>query len=109
MVKMAELKVAANTITGNEKAWGLFEMHLQSPGHRGVHRYQIIQVIRDGKIAEWRKDMGLAKNFKGVKQLRIPSLLEHTVDELMGLADELRNETDIDIKDWLELDKMKLD
>jgi len=105
---MRRIIPVANTITGNEKAWGLFEIHEQSPSNRGFHRYQIIEVIRDGKIAEWRKDMGLAKNFKGVKQLRIPSLLEHTVDELMGLADELRNETEIDIKDWLELGQMKL-
>ena len=105
---MNKLLRVANTITGNEKAWALYEIHEQSPGNRGVHRYQIIQVIRGGQIAEWRKDMGLAGKFKGVKQLRIPSLLEHTVDELMGLADELRNETEIDLMDWLELDKARL-
>lgn len=105
---MSKLIPVANTITGNEKAFGLYEIHEQSPSSRGFHRYQIIHVIRDGAICEWRKDMGLAKNWKGVKQLRIPSLMEHTVDELMGLADELRNETEIDIKDWLELEEMKL-
>lgn len=105
---MSRLILVANTITGNEKAWGLLELHLQSPGNGGVHRYQIIAVTRDGRIAQWRKDMGLAKNFRGVKQLLIPSELEHTVDELMDLAEQLRNETDIDIKDWLELDRMKL-
>lgn len=86
---------------------GLYEIHEQSPGSKGFHRYQIIQVIRDGQIAEWRRDMGLAKNFKGVNQLRIPALLEHTVDELIDLADELRGQTKIDIKDLLKLDSYK--
>jgi len=98
----------AQTILGDEKAYGLFEINQQSPGNRGFHRYQVIQVIRDGKIAEWRKDMGLASKFKGVNQLRIPSLFEHTVDELMALADELRGTMKIDVKDWLELNQMKL-
>ena len=105
---MGKLIRVAQTILGDEKAYGLFEINQQSPGNRGFHRYQVIQVIRDGKIAEWRKDMGLASKFKGVNQLRIPSLFEHTVDELMALADELRGTMKIDVKDWLELNQMKL-
>ena len=105
---MRKLIRVTQTIEGNEKAWGLYEINEQSPGNRGFHRYQIIQVIRDGQIAEWRKDMGLAKKFRGVNQLRIPALLEHTCDELMDLADELRGQTKIDVKDFLRLDKMKL-
>ena len=104
---MSKLIRVANTISGDERCWGLFEIHEQSPGSRGFHRYQIIQVVRDGQIAEWRKDMGKVAEWKGVKQLRIPSLLEHTVDELMDLAEFLRNETKIDIKDWLQLDNYK--
>lgn len=105
---MSGIVPVTTTVLGNEKAWGLYEIHEQSPGSRGFHRYQIIQVIRNGQIAEWRKDLGLAKNFKGVNQLRIPSLLEHSVDELMALANELRGEVKIDLKDLLQLDKMKL-
>ena len=104
---MGELIRVAQTINGNEKAWGLFEINEQSPGNRGVHRYQIIQVNRDGQIAEWRRDMGEAKNFKGINQLRIPSLFEHTVDELIALADELRGQPNIDVKDWLEIEHYK--
>ena len=102
------IRPIATTILGWEKAIGLTETHEQSPLNRGFHRYQNIYVIRDGEVAQFRRDMGLAKNFKGVKWLNIPSLLEHTCDELMGLADELRNEITIDLKDWLELDRMKL-
>jgi len=98
----------ATTIFGNEKAMGLYEMHLQSPLSKGFHRYQIIHVIRDGYIAEFRRDMGLAKKYKGVKQLRIPSYMEHTVDELMGMAEDLRNEVTVDHDELAQRDNVKL-
>ena len=99
---------ATLSVNGSEKAYSLQEAHLQSPGSRGFHRYRILIVNRDGKLAEYREDMGLAKNFKGVRQFNVPSLWEHSVEELLDIADLLRNETFIDIKDWLELDRMKL-
>lgn len=92
----------------DEKAWGLVELDLQSPGSKGFHRYQIVQVIRNGQIAQHRTDMGSSKKFKGVRQIRIPSLLEHTVSELKDMANHLRYETEIDLKDFLQLDKMKV-
>lgn len=93
----------ADKIYGNEKAISLFEMHLQSPGNKGIHRYQIIRVSRNGIMCEWRKDMGLAKNYRGINQLRIPSFMEHTVDELKGIANQIRT-TKFDVKDFLQLD-----
>ncbi|KKL45322.1 hypothetical protein LCGC14_2356840 [marine sediment metagenome] len=97
-----------NTILGNERAVGLYEMDEPSPKGGVPHRYQIIRVIRDGNYAEFRKDMGLAKNFKGVRQLNIPSLMEHTVDELIAMAEELRNRDELDLKDLLQLDKFNV-
>ena len=96
------------TVKGNEKSWTYLEVHLQSPNSRGMRRYRIIVVNRDGKLAEYREDMGPAKKFKGVKQLNIPSMFEHSVDELRGIADELRNETQIDLDELLQLDNYKL-
>jgi len=52
--------------------------------------------------------MGLASKYKGVKYLNIPSLLEHSVDELMDIADYLRSETEIDLLDLFSLDRMNL-
>ena len=95
-------------VNGNEKAYSLQEIHLQSPGSRGFHRYRIIMVRRDGNLAEYREDMGLAKNFRGIRQFNVPSLWEHSVEELLDIANILRTETFIDVKDWLELDRMKL-
>jgi hypothetical protein len=99
---MPNITPAVDKIFGNEKAIALYEMHLQSPGSKGFHRYQIIHVPRNGVVCEWRKDMGLAKNFRGISQLRIPSYMEHTVDELKAIANEMRV-TKFDVKDFLEL------
>ena len=102
------LILTANTVTGDEKAWGLYEVHEMAPNKRAFHRYQIIEVIRDGKVAQFRKDMGLAKNFKGINGINIPSFNEHTCDELMYLADEFRGEPVIDLKELLQLDTWKV-
>uniref|UniRef100_A0A6M3LI51 Uncharacterized protein n=1 Tax=viral metagenome TaxID=1070528 RepID=A0A6M3LI51_9ZZZZ len=92
----------------NEKAWAYIEMQEQSPDFSGFHRYRLIYVNRDGNITEFREDLGQAKNFIGAKAaIHIPSIWMHTVDELRNLADELRWDVDIDIKDWLELDTFK--
>ncbi len=97
----------AVVVQGNDKVWDYFETHEQSPDSSGFHRYRIVYVARDGKIAEFRQDMGLASNFKGIQQIHIPSLFEHSMDELLDMADELRNKKEIDLHDWLEIDNFK--
>ena len=99
---------ATLSVQGNEKAYSLQEVHLQSPGSRGFHRYRILIVNRDGKLAEYREDLGSVAKWRGVRCFNIPSLWEHSVAELLGIADYLRSETEIDLYDWLELDKMKV-
>jgi len=91
------------TVLGNEPSMGLYEIHEQSPGSRGFHRYQIIHVIRDGRVAEFRQDMGSVKKWKGVRQFRIPSYMVHTVDELKDLADQMRYDQEQDEIDVREL------
>ena len=94
----------ATTILGNELAYTYMEIHMHSPDSRGSRRYRIIVVNRDGHLVEYREDMGLASKWKGVKELNIPSLWEHSVDELRGLADELRHGLEIDLDELLQLD-----
>jgi len=98
-------------ILGDEKAMGLYEMNLQSP-MGSQRRYQIIHVIRDDRIAEYRQDLGLAKTFRSprghaIMQIRIPSYMEHTVNELKKMADEMRDEEPIDLRELVKLDKIK--
>ena len=97
---------AVDKIFGDEKAIYLYEIHEQSPNFKGFHRYQVIHVPRNGVVCEWRKDMGKASLYKGINQLRIPSYMEHTVDELKAMADELRVRK-FDVADFLELNKYK--
>ncbi len=98
----------ALTISGNEKATVLLERTEKTPDERSFHRYQKIYIIRDGMPAEFRRDMGEAKNFKGIIEFTIPSFLEWSVDELMDMADEIRGQVKIDIKDWLQLENYKV-
>ena len=103
---MSKILPAVDKVFGNERAIALYEMHLQSPGNRGFHRYQVIHVPRGDVVCEWRKDMGTADNYKGISELRIPSYMEHTVDELKNMANELRTHK-FDIKGFLGLNKLR--
>ncbi len=97
------------TIFGNEKAYTYMEVNQPSPiPGKGMRRYRIIVVNRNDRLTEYREDMGSSKQFKGVRQLNIPSLWEHSVDELRGMADELRNSEGIDVAELIKTDKYKL-
>lgn len=75
----------------DEAAYALVEMNIMSPKPgAGWHRYQLIYVNRDDKLAEFRRDLGPREAFDSM-QFRIPALWEHTVAELLDLATELRN------------------
>ena len=91
-------------ILGNEKALGLYEMNEISP--MGWRRYQIIHVVRDDKVAEYRQDLGNAKDFKA-NQIRIPSYLEHTVNELQEMANEMRVEKSLDLLELVGVNKIR--
>ena len=89
-------------VKSDEPCLGLYELNYQSPGSKGFRRYQIALVMRGDKgdqPAEYRKDLGTAKKFKGVDQFRIPGGVRlpsgrydicHTVGELMDIARDLR-------------------
>jgi hypothetical protein len=94
-----QLFIGTNWVNFNEPCYGLYELNYQSPGNKGFHRYQIVLVVRNDQITEYRKDLGKASKFKGVDQIRIPGgirqangkiIIVHTVGELMDIADDLR-------------------
>ena len=64
-----------------------------------LHRFQVIIVVRDDSLAEFRIDLGLASDFKR-PEFRIPGgvvvghgriEILHTVAELQEIADTLRH------------------
>lgn len=99
----------------DEPCLGLYEINLQAPNYEGFHRYQILHLIRDDKIAEYRHDMGFAKKFKGVDQIRIPGgvIYEsgrieicHTVGELQDIADHMRGNSSFDKRELAQVNKI---
>lgn len=99
----------------DEPCLGLYEMNLQSTGSRGFRRYQIIYVMRGDKPAEMRRDMGSAKSFTA-NQFRIPGgakdevsgryYIEHTVGELVDIADYMRTHPSFDKKELVGVNKI---
>ena len=103
-------------IMEDEPCLGLYELHLQSPGSRGFHRYQIIFVMREDKPAEYREDMGLASEWVGTDQFRIPGgavegdkyHIEETVGRLRSIASYLRTHALFDKQELIKLDTIRV-
>jgi len=99
--RMSKLTIGTHFVSMDEPCLGVAELHLQSPGNKGFHRYQIITVMRNDKAVEMRRDLGSVKKFKKAHQIRIPGgakdektgkfYIEHTVGELVEMAEQLRN------------------
>ena len=86
-----------DNISPDELSLGLVES-VQTPPGRGRRRFQMIQVIRNSRPAEWIYDLGPAENFHA-HAFNIPSgqvypngdiEAWHTVGELRDIADNLR-------------------
>ena len=108
------IKPVTEAIHENEKAWSLREQNMVRPPTHQVHRWQIITVVRNDKLAEWWNDLGPAAEFRA-PGIEIPALFEHSVAELRDIATEYRLGDDYWrkrtaelsaestlVKDWLE-------
>lgn len=80
---------ATTSVRPDEKAWKLAEINNLAPDGKSLRRYRHIWVFRNDNIAEYIEDLGPAKAFKG-SEINIPSLGEHTVDELIDMVEHLR-------------------
>ena len=101
---MNKLIQAALFVLPDDKAWNYIEIDEQSPGSHGFHRYKIILIKRGDGLAEYREDMGSSELFKDArKTIHIPSIFEHSVGELIELADQLRYERQTDETDVREI------
>jgi len=85
-------------IRPNEPAWSLREANLPTPDFHGRHRYQIVSVVRNDKLVEWRGDLGPEENFAarqfqilgGYVDERGRGHVFHSVAELQEMAAEMR-------------------
>ena len=97
-------------VTEDEPCLGLREETRTLNGIK--HRYQTVWVVRDDKPAEYRRDMGLAKDFNpdlfwvigGVIGDKI--YIEETVGSLRMHAEDMRNHP-FDKKELAQVDKIK--
>ena len=89
-----------DTVDPNEGCYNLSELDQQSPGNHGWHRYQIIIVVRNDTLAEYREDLGPRTNFPNSNQFRIsgyddpngwPCNIIETVGRLKAFAEDMRN------------------
>lgn len=83
------MRPATDIVTKDEKAWSLGERNLVRPPEFHLHRYQIVTVVRDDKLAEWWKDLGPAERFTA-PEFEVPSFFEHSVAELREIATQQR-------------------
>ena len=96
---MSKLISAAIEVHLDEPAFNLVEMNLQAPDSSGWRRYQIISVVRGQRLAEYREDLGAAKDFTA-DAFRIPGgvwdaatrrmEVLHSVGELREVAEAIR-------------------
>ena len=101
------MKRGTSYVLTDEKAMALYELNFKSPDQKERRRYEIIEVIRDGEVAEYRRDLGNAKTFPH-DQIRIPSFMEHTVGELREIANSVRFQPSFDKKELLRVNRLKL-
>ena len=87
---MSELTAAASIIHKDEPAIRLEELNVPGTIGREMRRRQFIHVVRDDERAVWSEDLGPSDSFHS-PEFSIPSLMEHTVAELLEMAEKLRN------------------
>jgi len=87
----------------DEPCCSLSELNELSPDFKRLRRYQIIHVVRNDQIAEYRKDLGPARKFKAFPFQLIGGFqdgetkkiyIEETVARMKDMADEMRHRKD---------------
>ena len=108
---MAKFYPVTLHVTPGEKAFALYEIDEQSPGSKGMHRYQVVLVNRNEKLAEYRVDLGLSSQWQFKRHINIPSLWEHSVSELQYIAGQIHDESiqdELDIAELLDKEGKRL-
>jgi len=95
------LHKATHYVTNDEPCFNLAEENFVSPEDGKWHRYEILLVVRNDDLAEYRRDMGLRSKFKNKQRpegFRIiggikdgnTRFIEETVGSLRQMASQLR-------------------
>lgn len=88
-----------SSVSLDEGAFSLKELNLLPPSSKGLRRYQIIQVVRGERLAEYKNDLGPAKSFQAEEFQILGGVVDavtgrgetlHTVGELQDMANHMR-------------------
>ena len=112
------MRAGTDIVYDNDPCYNLAECNLMSPMGQ-VHRYEIINIIRNWRPTQYRRDMGLASDFeaRGIEEFRIMggvldgNILEafETVGSMREMAHQIREKPAFDIRElvmdglWKEL------
>jgi len=108
------IEIGTSYVLPDEPCFNLSELDLLSPtGER--RRYRVYMVVRGDKLAKHQEDMGPAKSFK-TDQVRVLGgfidedskriYIEHTVNELRGIVEQLRVRQWFDKRELVGLDRI---
>lgn len=106
---MSRIFYGTNWVSEDDPCMNLAEVNLMSPKDGKWHRYQIVVVMRNDKLTEYRKDMGLVRKFKA-HQFRVIGgvvdrnkiYIEETVGSLRIEANQMREESLTGIRELIE-------
>ena len=107
---------ATHNVTNDEPCFNLAEVNLMNQTDGRWHRYEILVVVRNDELAEYRRDMGLRDNFKNKRNpegLRIMGgvvdngkiYIEETVGSLRVMAFQVREAPAFDRQELPALSK----
>ena len=107
---------ATHFITRDEPCFCLTEENQVNQVDGKWHRYEVLIVVRDDELAEYRTDMGLRSKFKnrprpegfsiiGGVQDGNTRFIEETVSTLRDMASQLREKPSFKLEDLPELSK----
>lgn len=109
------IEVETLYVLKDEPCFQLSELDLMSPKGE-LRRYRVYVVMRDDRLAQYREDLGLSKDFK-TDQIRIPGgaidevskriFIEHTVGELLTISEQLRAKPSFDKLELVGVNKIK--
>jgi len=95
---MSSVLTGTTYVLPDEPCCFLAELNELSPDFKSLRRYQIIHVIRNDRIAEYRTDLGPASTFKateiqfvgGVRDGKGMGYIDETVGSMKEMADQHR-------------------
>jgi hypothetical protein len=96
---MAKLIFGTTYVGMDEPCFCLYETDQLTPNSKEKHRYQVMKLVRNDRLTEFRRDLGHSKNFKAEQfflmggwqdDLTGKIAIEETVGRMLEMAEYMR-------------------